>query len=100
MSNESSQPSIPLTNACRSVGRSGACVCSTQSRSSAKCEYFVAGATARDLILVNVHGLRPGRATRDIDFGIAVESWEQFELSEGTIDCDHDFAAVRGHNSD
>ena len=33
------------------------------------CDYFVAGATARDLILVNVHNLRPGRATRDIDFG-------------------------------
>jgi predicted nucleotidyltransferase len=42
------------------------------------CAYFVSGATARDLILVNVHGLRPGRATRDIDFGVAVESWGQF----------------------
>jgi predicted nucleotidyltransferase len=47
---------------------------------SAECAYFVAGATARDLVLVNVYGLRPGRATRDIDFGIAVESWAQFEL--------------------
>jgi len=45
---------------------------------SARCAYFVAGAMARDLILANVYGLRPGRATRDIDFGIAVESWEQF----------------------
>src|SRR5215471_9025084 len=35
----------------------------------AGCAYFVAGATARDLILVNIHGLRLGRATRDIDFG-------------------------------
>ena len=41
--------------------------------------YFVAGATARDLMLANVFGLPPGRATRDIDFGLAVESWEQFE---------------------
>src|SRR5215468_7451141 len=50
------------------------------------CEYFVAGATARDLILVNVHGLRPGRATRDIDFGIAVRSWDQFaRLKEGLV---------------
>jgi len=39
----------------------------------ADCACFVAGA-ARDLILVNIHGLRPGRATRDIDFGIAVEN--------------------------
>lgn len=44
----------------------------------ADCAYFVAGATARDLILVNIHGLRPGRATRDIDFGIAIENWERF----------------------
>src|SRR2546429_1698427 len=53
---------------------------------AADCAYFVAGATARDLILVNVHGLRPGRATRDIDFGIAVESWDQFaRLKEGLV---------------
>jgi predicted nucleotidyltransferase len=53
---------------------------------AAHCDYFVAGATARDLILVNVHGLRPGRATRDIDFGIAVESWDQFaQLKEGLV---------------
>lgn len=43
------------------------------------CRFFVAGATARDLMLVNVFGLPPGRATRDIDFGIAVESWDQFD---------------------
>jgi predicted nucleotidyltransferase len=41
--------------------------------------YFVAGAAARDLMLVNAFGMAPGRATRDIDFGIAVENWEQFE---------------------
>jgi predicted nucleotidyltransferase len=41
--------------------------------------YFVAGAAARDLMLVNAFGMAPGRATRDIDFGIAVEDWEQFE---------------------
>src|SRR5215467_14204810 len=46
----------------------------------ADCAYFVAGATARDLILVNIHGLQPGRATRDIDFGIAVENWDRFAL--------------------
>jgi predicted nucleotidyltransferase len=47
--------------------------------SALNCPFFVAGATARDLMLVNVYGLRPGRATRDIDFGIAVESWDQFQ---------------------
>lgn len=43
-----------------------------------QCSFFVAGATARDLMLVNVYGLKPGRATRDIDFGIAVENWDMF----------------------
>lgn len=47
---------------------------------AADCAYFVAGATARDLILVNIHGLQPGRATRDIDFGIAIENWDRFAL--------------------
>jgi len=46
--------------------------------SEAECPYFVAGATARDLVLVHVHGLPPGRATRDVDFGVAVQNWEQF----------------------
>lgn len=41
--------------------------------------YFVAGAMARDLVLVNAFGLPAGRATRDIDFGIAVENWDQFQ---------------------
>jgi predicted nucleotidyltransferase len=46
--------------------------------SEAECPYFVAGATARDLVLVHVHGLPPGRATREVDFGVAVQNWEQF----------------------
>src|SRR5580704_12858528 len=61
---------------------------------AAHCEYFVAGATARDLILVNVHGLRPGRATRDIDFGIAVASWKQFDLLKERLIASREFAAV------
>src|SRR5271170_1140623 len=59
------------------------------------CAYFIAGATARDLILVNVYGLRPGRATRDIDFGIAVESWEQFALLKERLLATNDFSASR-----
>jgi predicted nucleotidyltransferase len=54
----------------------------------------VAGATARDLILVNVHGLRPGRATRDVDFGVAVESWAQFELLKERLIATREFAAA------
>lgn len=78
MSNESSPPSIapskPVDPATIRVLRAVDHVAS-----ALNCPFFVAGATARDLMLVNVYGLRPGRATRDIDFGIAVESWEQFQ---------------------
>jgi predicted nucleotidyltransferase len=41
--------------------------------------YFVAGATARDIVLTNIFGLNTGLATRDVDFAFAVENWEQFE---------------------
>jgi predicted nucleotidyltransferase len=57
------------------------------------CAYFVAGATARDIVLVNIHGLRPGRATRDIDFGIAVENWDSFALLKERLVASGDFAS-------
>lgn len=40
--------------------------------------YFVAGATARDLVLQSVFGLAAGRRTLDVDFGFAVDDWQQF----------------------
>lgn len=41
---------------------------------------FLVGATARIILLEHVFGLHTGRATRDIDFAFAVESWDQFRL--------------------
>lgn len=41
--------------------------------------YFIVGATARDILMTHVHGIDAGRATRDIDCAIAVESWALFE---------------------
>jgi predicted nucleotidyltransferase len=61
--------------------------------SALNCPFFVAGATARDLMLVNVFGLRPGRATRDIDLGIAVESWDQFQVLKDRLIATGAFAA-------
>lgn len=40
---------------------------------------FVVGATARDIVLEHIHGIRPPVATADVDFGVVVENWEQFE---------------------
>ena len=48
-------------------------------------EYFLAGATARDLVLVNALGQRPGRATRDIDFGLAIQDWSQFSAFKDAL---------------
>lgn len=42
-------------------------------------EFLVVGAVARDMILDCGFGIKAGRATRDIDFGIRVADWEGFE---------------------
>lgn len=47
--------------------------------------YFLAGATARDLILENVFGGRPGRLTRDLDFAFALSNWKQFETLKAAL---------------
>src|SRR5271156_5573247 len=40
--------------------------------------YIVVGATARDLLLFHVFGIPVTRATADVDFGVAMDSWERF----------------------
>ena len=40
--------------------------------------YIVVGATARDLLLFHVFEIPVTRATADVDFAIAVDSWERF----------------------
>ena len=45
-----------------------------------KLPYFLAGAMARDIVLTNVFGIDIGRATRDVDFAVAVADWGQFDL--------------------
>lgn len=41
--------------------------------------FFVAGATAREVLLHHVHGRPTGRKTRDIDIAIFVDDWQQFD---------------------
>ncbi len=41
--------------------------------------FFVVGAFARDIILQHCYGRNPRRMTRDIDVGINVANWEQFD---------------------
>lgn len=40
--------------------------------------FFIIGAAARDLILMNGRNIPTIRATLDIDFGVQVLSWDQY----------------------
>ena len=42
-------------------------------------QFFIVGATARDLVLEHGFGLNPGRASVDIDLGVRVSSWAVFD---------------------
>ncbi|GKX57405.1 hypothetical protein SOASR030_35170 [Leminorella grimontii] len=41
--------------------------------------FFIAGATAREILLHHVHGRRVGRRTRDIDIAVFVDGWQRFD---------------------
>ena len=41
--------------------------------------FFVVGAMARAIVLEHFYGIRPGRTTRDLDIGVEVANWEEFQ---------------------
>lgn len=47
--------------------------------------FFVVGALARDMIMGLGYGVEIRRATEDIDCGVRVEGWEQFERLKGGL---------------
>lgn len=47
--------------------------------------YFIAGATARDVMLHGVFGHEPIRATQDIDTAIYVSDWTEFESARQSL---------------
>jgi len=49
---------------------------------SKKIDFYIVGATARDILLTNLYGLIPERKTMDIDIAIAISNWEEFEIIE------------------
>ena len=51
---------------------------------SKKIDFYIVGATARDILLTNLYGLIPERKTMDIDIAIAISNWEEFEIIERT----------------
>lgn len=54
-------------------------------------EPLLVGAAARDLLLVNVHGQRVRRATKDVDFAVAVASWPAYERLQQRLMDHHGF---------
>ena len=54
--------------------------------------YCIVGAFARDVVLGFGFGIATGRATRDIDFGMMLDDWAQFEHSHLLVRT-HGFAA-------
>lgn len=45
-----------------------------------KIEYFIVGATVRDMILNYAYGIKIYRSTNDIDFAVRLKNWEEYEL--------------------
>ncbi len=46
---------------------------------------FLVGAMARIILLENIHGLPPGRATKDLDFAFALDNWDQFTTLKASL---------------
>jgi predicted nucleotidyltransferase len=53
---------------------------------SLKIPFFIVGASARDFILEYGYGIKSPRMTTDIDLGVEIASWEQFnQLTESLV---------------
>jgi predicted nucleotidyltransferase len=49
--------------------------------------FFIVGATARDIVLEHCHAIKPIRGTRDLDIGVEVAGWVEFQqLTKALID--------------
>jgi predicted nucleotidyltransferase len=52
---------------------------------------FLVGAMARIILLENIFGLNPGRATTDVDFAFALDDWEQYKALKTFLLANADF---------
>jgi predicted nucleotidyltransferase len=50
-----------------------------QAATTLSIRFFVVGAMARAIVLEHCYGIRPGRTTRDLDIGVEVANWEEFQ---------------------
>jgi predicted nucleotidyltransferase len=42
-------------------------------------DFLVFGATARDLVLEGLYGIKATRKTRDVDLAFALRSWDEYD---------------------
>ncbi|KRC21992.1 hypothetical protein ASE31_22615 [Acidovorax sp. Root217] len=59
-------------------------------------DVFVGGAMARDIMLTHVYGQAVLRATRDVDIGLYIDSWERFAALKDRLAATGAFFAVQG----
>lgn len=57
--------------------------------------FFVVGATARDIVLNHCHAIRSYRQTRDLDIGVEVAGWDEFQQLCGALIATGRFTADR-----
>ncbi|RQV04733.1 nucleotidyltransferase [Burkholderia cenocepacia] len=59
--------------------------------------FVVAGATARDILMWHVHGIRPVRATRDVDVAVCAVNWPFHERLVDALVATGQFARAPKH---
>ena len=59
--------------------------------------FVVAGATARDILMWHVHGIRPVRATRDVDVAVCAVNWPVHERLVDALVATGQFARAPKH---
>jgi predicted nucleotidyltransferase len=61
-------------------------------------ELLLVGAAARDLLLVHVYDQRVRRATKDVDFAVALTSWAAYEQLQARL-IDHHGSRKESHQN-
>jgi len=62
---------------------------------SLKIPFFIVGALARDIIMEYFYEIKAPRMTMDIDLGIRVSSWNQFDQLINTLELSGDFKKLK-----
>ncbi len=60
-----------------------------------KLPFFIVGATARDILLQYAHNIHSTRATVDIDIGVFVSDWDQFQALKKALVRTWKFSSTR-----